>query len=34
MVRVEELPEVYKRIEYLRNKGVKMKDMADYVVVP
>lgn len=31
MVRVEELTEVYKRIGYLRNKGVKMKDMADYV---
>lgn len=27
---MNELPEIYKRIEYLRNKGVKMKDMADH----
>lgn len=27
---MDELLEVYKRIEYLRNKGVKMKDMADH----
>lgn len=28
---MNELPEIYKRIEYLRNKGVKMKEMADHV---
>ena len=27
---MNELPDIYKRIEYLRNKGVKMKEMADY----
>ena len=27
---MNELPEIYKRIEYLRNKGVKMKEIADH----
>ena len=27
---MNELSDIYKRIEYLRNKGVKMKEMADY----
>ena len=27
---MNELTDIYKRIEYLRNKGVKMKDMADH----
>lgn len=27
---MNELPDIYKRIEYLRNNGVKMKDMADH----
>lgn len=27
---MNELPEIYRRIEYLRNKGVKMKEMADH----
>ena len=28
---MNELPEIYKRIEYLRNKGVKMKEIADWI---
>ena len=28
---MNELPEIYKRIEYLRNKGVKMKEIADHI---
>ena len=27
---MNELPEIYRRIEYLRNKGVKMKEIADH----
>ena len=30
---MNELPEIYKRIEYLRNKGVKMKEIADHIVL-
>ena len=28
---MDELTEIYKRIEYLRNNGVKMKEIADRV---
>ncbi len=31
---MEELLEIYKRIEDLRNKGVKMKDIADKTNMP
>ena len=27
---MDELFEIYKQIEYLRNRGVKMKEIADY----
>ena len=27
---MDDLSEIYKRIEYLRNNGVKMKDIADH----
>ncbi|WP_018665953.1 hypothetical protein [Bacteroides gallinarum] len=27
---MDELPEIYKRIEYLRNQGIKMKEIADH----
>ena len=28
---MDELTEIYRRIEYLRNNGVKMKDIADRI---
>lgn len=28
---MNELEEIYKRIEYLRNNGVKMKEIADWI---
>ena len=31
---MNDLFEIYKRIEYLRNKGVKMKDIADKTNMP
>ena len=31
---MEDLLEIYKRIEYLRNNGVKMKEMADHTQMP
>lgn len=31
---MNDLAEIYKRIEYLRNKGMKMKEMADYIHMP
>ncbi len=31
---MNELSDIYKRIEYLRNKGVKMKEIADHINMP